>query len=59
MTEDSWLIGLVFVVWAALALAYGLVPAFAMPGAALVWGAGAALFLALAIMIAIAERRSR
>jgi hypothetical protein len=58
MTEDGALIALVAAVWAALAALYALVPMFDMPGSALVWGSGAALFAALAVAIARAERRS-
>lgn len=56
MTEDSILIAIVAAVWAALALLYAFVPMLAMPGGALVWGAGAAIFVALAALIAAAER---
>ena len=59
VTEDAALIGIVFIVWAALALLYGFVPMFGMPGSALVWGAGAILFLALAAVIVAADRRGR
>ena len=48
MNEDSLLLAIVALVWAALALLYAVVPMLHMPGSALVWGAGAALFLALA-----------
>jgi hypothetical protein len=57
MTEDSVFIGLVSVIWIALAALYALVPMFAMPGSAIVWGSGAAVFLVLAVFIAISERR--
>jgi hypothetical protein len=57
VSEDAILIIIVFVVWSALALLYTLVPMFDMPGSARVWGAGAALFLALAAAIIVAERK--
>lgn len=57
MTEDSVFIGLVSLIWIALAALYALVPMFAMPGTAVVWGSGAAVFLVLAVIIAITERR--
>ncbi len=57
MTDDVWLIGAVAAVWAALALLYGLVPAFHMPGSVLVWGGGAVLFVGLAFAIAAADLR--
>jgi len=57
MTEDSLLLALVCLVWAALALLYGLVPMFSMPGSALVWGSGAVVFLGLAVATARAERQ--
>lgn len=57
MTEDSLLIGLVSLIWIVLAALYAFVPMFAMPGSAVVWGSGAAVFLALAVIVAIAERR--
>jgi hypothetical protein len=59
MSEDSWLIALVAAVWVALAALYAFVPAFHMPGSAAVWGTGALIFLALAILIALADRRGR
>jgi hypothetical protein len=58
MTEDGALIAFVAAVWTALAALYALVPMFDMPGSAFVWGSGAALFAALAVAIARAERRS-
>lgn len=59
MTEDARLIGFVAVVWVALAALYAFVPLFHMPGSAQVWGAGALIFMALAILIAVAEARGR
>jgi hypothetical protein len=56
MTEDFVLIAVVSLVWAALAALYAFVPMFTMPGSAVVWGSGAAVFLMLALIIAIAER---
>ncbi|MBL8702603.1 MAG: hypothetical protein JNK67_29750 [Alphaproteobacteria bacterium] len=58
MSTDAWLIGVVGAVWLALAALYAFVPAFHMPGSTLVWGAGAIGFIALAAMIASAERRN-
>jgi len=55
--DDFLLLFAVFAVWAALALAYAVVPMFDMPGAALVWGVGAEVFLALALAEALAARR--
>lgn len=57
MREDALLIGTAGLVWAVLALLYGLVPMFNMPGGALVWGAGAALFLGLGLLVAFARPR--
>lgn len=57
MTEDSVFIGLVSLIWIALAALHAFVPMFAMPGSAVVWGSGAAVFLVLAVIIAITERR--
>lgn len=50
MTEDSFLLGLVCLIWAALAALYAFVPMFSMPGSALVWGSGALVFFGLAAM---------
>jgi hypothetical protein len=55
MTEDSILIALVWLIWTALAVLYAFVPMFSMPGSAMVWGSGAAVFLGLAIMTAARE----
>ena len=56
MKDDVRLILSVFVVWAALAAVYALVPSLGMPGYVRVWGAGALLFLGLAGLLA-AKRR--
>jgi hypothetical protein len=55
MTEDSILIAFVCLIWAALAALYAFVPMFSMPGSAMVWGSGAAVFLGLTIMTAARE----
>ena len=47
------------VVWAVLAALYAFVPLFHMPGSAQLWGAGALLFVALAILIARVEAKAR
>jgi hypothetical protein len=59
VSEDTWLIGSVAAVWIALAALYAFVPLFHMPGSAQVWGAGALIFMALAILIAAAEAMAR
>lgn len=59
MSEDSWLFGIVFAVWLALAIVYAAVPMFSMPGYAVVWGWGSLVFLGLAALVALAVRRSR
>jgi hypothetical protein len=59
MNEDSWLFGIVFAVWLALAIVYAAVPMFSMPGYAVVWGWGAVVFLGLAALVAVAARRAR
>lgn len=57
MKEDIWLIGGVFLVWMALSVAYFTVPMIQMPTTGRVWGLGAALFLVLASVIAVACRK--
>ena len=57
MSEDGLLLATVSAVWLALAALYALVPAFNMPGSAIVWGAGAGLFLGLAVLVLWAERQ--
>lgn len=56
MNQDFLLLLIVAAVWAVLAVLYATVPTFHMPGYAAVWGWGAAIFLALAVLIAIAAR---
>lgn len=56
MSNDVKLLLLVAAVWLLLALAYALVPMLNMPGGALAWGSGAALFLGLAVWAGKAER---
>jgi|DewCreStandDraft_4_1066084.scaffolds.fasta_scaffold00150_111 hypothetical protein len=57
MSEDVRILAIAAAVWAVLASAYALVPAFHMPGAAPLWGTGALLFLGLAVAAARAEKR--
>lgn len=59
MREDSWLIAIVFVVWAALSILYYTIPMIYMPAIARVWGLGALLFLVLAVVVAIGEGKGR
>jgi hypothetical protein len=59
MTDDAWLIASVSVVWSVLAALYAFVPLFHMPGSAQVWGAGALIFVALTILIAVIEAKAR
>ena len=58
MTEDGWLIALTAAVWGVLALLYAFVPMLNMPGSALIWGSGAAVFIGLTALIIRAEKRS-
>ncbi len=61
-SEDVGLIGVVFLVWAALTIMYATIPMIYMPSSIRVWGAGAMMFLVLAVVIARAEvvgRRKR
>lgn len=54
MDEDVLALAIVFAVWALLAAAYALVPMFDMPAAARVWGAGAVVFVGLALWVFLA-----
>ncbi len=53
---DAVLLGIVFVVWSALALMYATIPMIQMPSSFRVWGLGALLFLVLTILTALAGR---
>ncbi len=53
---DTILLGIVFVVWGALALMYATIPMIQMPTSFRVWGLGALLFLVLTILTALAGR---
>ena len=59
MNQDSLLFLAVFAVWILLALVYAVVPLFAMPGYAAVWGYGSLVFLGLSIVTTVAARRRR
>ena len=56
MKQELLLLVGVAVVWSALAAVYALAPGLGMPGYARVWGAGAAIFLALAATVWIASK---
>ena len=53
---DAVLLGIVFVVWGALALMYATIPMILMPTSFRVWGFGALLFLVLTILTVLAGR---
>ena len=53
---DAVLLGIVFVVWSALALMYATIPMIQMPSSFRVWGLGALLFLVITILTALAGR---
>ncbi len=59
MHSDALIFAIVFAVWLVLAALYALVPMFAMPGYAVVWGWGALVFLGLAALTERAVRRAR
>ena len=59
MKEDAWLIAGVFLVWLALSILYYTVPMIHMPTTARVWGLGALLFLVLAVVTVVAQRKGR
>jgi len=56
MKQELLLLVGVAVVWSALAAVYALAPGLGMPGYARVWGAGAAIFLALAATVWMASK---
>lgn len=53
---DALLVGIVFVVWALLAVMYATIPMIYMPPSIRVWGLGALLFLVLAVCVKLAEQ---
>jgi hypothetical protein len=53
---DTVLLGIVVVVWGALALMYATIPMIQMPTSFRVWGLGALLFLVITILTALAGR---
>jgi hypothetical protein len=57
MRQELLLLFGVAVTWFVLAGVYALAPGLGMPGYARVWGAGAAVFLALAATLWIASKR--
>ena len=58
MKQELLLLLAVAVVWLVLAAVYALAPGLGMPGYARVWGAGALIFLVLAVMLRVAATRS-
>jgi hypothetical protein len=58
-STDVTLIGVVFLVWAALTVMYATIEMIYMPSSIRVWGAGAVMFLVLAVVIAWAEAAGR
>ena len=59
MNEDIWLVAVVAMVWALLALVYALAPWGDMIGYARVWGFGAVLFSGLAVLLQRSVRFAR
>ena len=58
MKQALLLLLAVAVVWSVLAAVYALAPGLGMPGYARVWGAGALIFLVLAVILRVAAKRS-
>ncbi len=56
---DALLIGSIFAVWGVLATLYATIPMIYMPPSIRVWGLGALVFLAIAVVTAIAEVAGR
>jgi hypothetical protein len=56
---DAVLLGIVFIVWSALAVMYATIPMILMPAGFRIWGLGAVLFLALTILAALAALAAR
>ena len=61
MSDDTRLVMLIAFIWLLIAAAYTsfFLPIIAMPMGVRVWGAGALVFLVLAIVIFMAERKAR
>lgn len=59
MKEEMLLTLAVVVVWSGLAVAYALAPGLGMPGYVRVWGAGAVVFLGLAVVLLAARLKRR
>lgn len=57
MRQELLLLLGVAVVWSVLAAVYALAPGLGMPGYARVWGAGAVVFLILAVVLVGATKR--
>lgn len=55
-TVDTWLMAIIPVSWFTVALLSLTVPMFHMPGAAALWGTSGAVFIALSLWVAFAER---
>lgn len=55
MTEDSWLVASIMIVWFVIALLYQTLPMLDMPPGKRIWGISAILFLVLTWAIATAE----
>lgn len=58
ITTDAWIILGVAMIWLAIAVIYRVVPLINMPPGERVWGASAFVFLGLAFLIYLAERRT-
>ena len=56
---DTFLFGGVFAVWGILATMYATIPMIYMPPSIRVWGLGALVFLALAVITMVAEAKGR
>lgn len=59
MKEEMLLTLAVVVVWSGLAAVYALAPGLGMPGYVRVWGAGAVVFLGLAMVLLAARPKRR
>ena len=59
MKEEMLLNLAVVVVWSGLAAVYALAPGLGMPGYVRVWGAGAVVFLGLAVVLLASWKKQR